>query len=117
LLFLRGPLTAGEINSNAGRLYEFDDLSEVQSNLNRLSEANFVKQLPKITGQKEGRFCHLFAEIPDLNSLTHSASTKETVDLTTLEARIEKMENGLIELKEILHQLVQQVLLIEPDNL
>jgi uncharacterized protein YceH (UPF0502 family) len=30
LLFLRGPLTAGEINSNSGRLHEFQSLASVQ---------------------------------------------------------------------------------------
>src|SRR5690606_28298419 len=28
LLLLRGPLTVGEINSNSGRLYEFESLAE-----------------------------------------------------------------------------------------
>lgn len=62
LLFLRGPLTPGEINSNSGRLYEFDNLEEVQQVLEKLSsgETVFVKQLPRQAGQKEMRYMHLF---------------------------------------------------------
>ena len=62
LLFLRGPLTPGEINSNAGRLFEFDSLEEVQQVLEKLSsgETIFVQQLPRQAGQKEMRYIHLF---------------------------------------------------------
>jgi len=54
LLFLRGPLTPGEINSNSGRLYDFESLEEVQQVLEKLSggETVFVKQLPRQAGQK-----------------------------------------------------------------
>src|SRR5687768_5528205 len=38
LLFLRGPLTPGEINSNSGRLYEFDSLEEVLQALEKLKQ-------------------------------------------------------------------------------
>jgi uncharacterized protein YceH (UPF0502 family) len=63
LLFLRGPLTSGEINSNSGRLYEFESLDEVQELLNKLSESEpaYVKLLPRKPGQKESRYIHLFA--------------------------------------------------------
>src|SRR5690606_29243135 len=37
LLLLRGPLTPGEINTNAGRLYEFESLAEVQELLDELA--------------------------------------------------------------------------------
>ena len=50
LLILRGPLTAGEINSNSGRLHEFEGLEDVQEHLNKLSEGEieYVKQLPRL---------------------------------------------------------------------
>mgnify|MGYP003579846919 CR=1 FL=1 len=45
LLILRGPLTPGELNTNAGRLFDFESLQEVQDVLNRLhgQEPPFVK--------------------------------------------------------------------------
>lgn len=61
LLFLRGPLTPGEINSMSGRLYSFGNLESVHNGLESLNKkSNFlVVQLPKRPGQKETRFMHL----------------------------------------------------------
>src|ERR1700712_5626955 len=39
LLMLRGPLTPGELNTNSGRLHEFESIEEVQGVLERLSSA------------------------------------------------------------------------------
>src|SRR3546814_8814836 len=36
LLLLRGPQTPGELNTNSGRLYEFESLEEVQSFLDNI---------------------------------------------------------------------------------
>ena len=61
LLFLRGPQTPGELNTNSARLHEFRSLESVVECLNKLinSESPFVKELPKRSGQKETRFAHL----------------------------------------------------------
>lgn len=110
LLFLRGPLTAGEINSNAGRLYEFDDLEEVQRTLHALAEVEtpFVKLLPKRPGQKEGRYCHLFATPPSeeaIDALTISKSTHNTV----LENRLQQVEAELEILKAQMQRLMNEL--------
>jgi uncharacterized protein YceH (UPF0502 family) len=51
----------GEINTNSGRLYEFEDLDEVQTMLEKLAGGDmpYVLQLPKRPGQKEVRYRHL----------------------------------------------------------
>jgi uncharacterized protein YceH (UPF0502 family) len=66
LLFLRGPQTPGELNTNAGRLHEFTSLESVLETLVTLQSANppFVVELPKQAGQKEKRFAHCFGAIP-----------------------------------------------------
>src|SRR5690606_17644207 len=48
LLLLRGPQTPGELNTNSGRMYEFESLDEVQSLLDNLANAAspYVAQLP-----------------------------------------------------------------------
>lgn len=110
LLFLRGPLTAGEINSNSGRLHEFDSLQEVQQTLENLAsyELPFVKLLPKKTGQKEARYVHTFIEFNEndfsspSNSSTHSSSA--------LEERILLLENEVAELKEKLEKLYNELM-------
>src|ERR1700744_3665937 len=69
LLILRGPQTPGELNTNSGRMHEFESIEEVQETLDRLSSAElpFLVQLPKRPGQKEARYAHLLAGEPDLN--------------------------------------------------
>src|ERR1700740_1716798 len=61
LLILRGPQTPGELNTNSGRLYEFDSIEDVQEALERLSssEPPYLKQLSRRPGQKEVRYVHL----------------------------------------------------------
>ena len=111
LLLLRGPLTPGEINSNSGRLYEFESIEEVLAQLQKLSEEEpaFVKQLPKRTGQKEARFVHLLGEQAET---TTEPETETTVvaqfDSTELENRIEKLEKEVEELKELVNLLMDK---------
>ena len=68
LLMLRGPQTPGELNTNSGRLYEFESIEDVQEVLERLSspEMPFLMQLPRRAGQKEARYAHLLSGVPDI---------------------------------------------------
>jgi len=68
VLMLRGPQTLGELRGNSHRLYEFDDLDDVNYVLQRLAEHEppLVTPLPRQPGQKEGRFAQLLAGEPDL---------------------------------------------------
>ena len=60
-LMLRGPQTLGELKTNSHRLFEFDDLDDVNYALQRLAEHEppLVKDLPRQPGQKEIRYAHL----------------------------------------------------------
>ena len=111
LLFLRGPLTAGEINSNSGRLYEFDSLQEVQQTLENLAnyEIPFVSLLPKKPGQKEGRYCHLFAAIPNSDDYDLPAEPARK-HVTELEERLTKVENDLATLQEAFDKLMKELM-------
>jgi len=62
-LLLRGPQTAGELRTRAGRMHPFDDLSEAQSALQRLMnrEPPLVKVLARQPGTKESRYIHLLS--------------------------------------------------------
>ena len=110
LLILRGPQTPGELNTNSGRLYEFESLEEVQSVLEKLSqpETPFVKQLPRRSGQKEVRFMHLLGgeiefEEEDLPQESVRKSASE------MEARITKLEQEYSSLKEALDKLMKEL--------
>jgi uncharacterized protein YceH (UPF0502 family) len=62
-LLLRGPQTPGELRSRAERMHPFDDLSEVQTTLQRLMrrEPPLVKLLARQPGMKEARYAHLLS--------------------------------------------------------
>lgn len=106
LLFLRGPLTAGELNSNSGRMHEFADLENVLITLQKLSsyEKPLVKLLDKKPGQKEARYIHLFSEFieEDFNEVNDEVKTKLN---TNLEERIKHLELEVEDLKQIVNQL------------
>jgi uncharacterized protein YceH (UPF0502 family) len=111
LLLLRGPLTPGEINSNSGRLYEFESIEEVLEQLQKLSdeEPAFVKQLAKKAGQKEARFVHLLGEQAETTTEPETETiTVPQFDATELEHRIEKLELEIEELKELVNLLMDK---------
>lgn len=105
LLLLRGPSTPGEINTNSGRIYEFDTIEEVQTTLQKLADdmPAFVRQLPKRAGQKEMRFMHLFGgdEAEEVTVPEPSA-----VSSSDLEQRVAKLEQEVLELKEMVNLLI-----------
>ena len=111
LLLLRGPQTPGELNTNSGRLYEFESLDDVLQTLEKLAsgEPVYVKQLPKRTGQKEVRFTHLLAgdiEIEE-EELTEEPARKS---VNGLENRITKLEQDYTELKTAFDKLYQDLM-------
>ena len=110
LLFLRGPLTPGEINSNAGRLFEFDSLEEVQQVLEKLSsgEMVFVQQLPRQAGQKEMRYIHLFGGEEIMEEYLQEP---KTLDQTTndYETRLASVEQELAELKAAFESIMKDL--------
>jgi uncharacterized protein len=64
ILMLRGPQTIGEIRGRTGRLYEFQELSEVEMTIQALTNAEpqpLVARLPRQPGTKESRYAHLLA--------------------------------------------------------
>lgn len=111
LLLLRGPLTPGEINTNAGRLYNFESLEEVQTLLDKLAseEPAFVMQLTKRPGQKEARYAHLLGgtDIVDEEPMeAHAASGGGSVQM---EERLAKVEQDLAALKTAFDNLMREL--------
>lgn len=109
LLFLRGPQTPGEINTNSGRLYEFETLEEVNQTLEKLASEGYIKQLPKRPGQKEQRYMHLFSgdvELMDEDDTTYETAGKANHQL---EERVAKLETELAELKENFEKLMKEL--------
>ncbi len=109
LLLLRGAQTPGELNTNSGRLYEFESLDEVNQVLAQLAEGEnpFIVQIPRKAGQKEVRFTHLFNGMPDftLADFNNDAEPKNN----GLENRIEILEQQMAVLKTAFDSLVQEL--------
>lgn len=111
LLFLRGPLTPGEINSNSGRLYEFETLEEVQLTLDKLAKEKpaYLTQLPRKSGQKEQRYAHLFSGEPaDIDEALPVESSQRNQH--QLEERLQKVEEDLATLKENFDKLMKELM-------
>ncbi len=109
LLMLRGPQTPGELNTNSGRLHEFDSIEEVQETLDRLSspELPFLMQLPRRPGQKEMRYAHLLSGVPDINDEDFDDAPAKSHG--GLEARVVKLETELAELREAFDKLMKEL--------
>lgn len=111
LLFLRGSLTPGEINSSSGRLHEFESLEEVIRVLEKLAdnEPPYVLHLPKRPGQKEARYAHLFAEVND-NEEDHLPEEPARKNVSNLESRLTIVEEELALMKEKVDKLLKELL-------
>jgi uncharacterized protein len=111
LLILRGPQTPGELNTNSGRLYEFDSIEEVQEMLDKLSSGDnpYIKQLPRRPGQKEVRYIHLLGGSADWTeeSFSSDGPSRSSGDI---EARLVKVETELAELKEAFDKLMKELM-------
>ncbi len=109
LLFLRGPQTPGEINTNSGRLYEFETLEEVSQTLEKLASEGYIKQLPKRPGQKEQRYMHLFAGDDETFEEEYIAD-EAPKNNNELEERLTKVEEELAELKTNFDKLMKELM-------
>jgi uncharacterized protein YceH (UPF0502 family) len=98
-LMLRGPQTLNELKTHSHRLFEFDDLDDVQFALSHLIEREppLVTALPRQAGQKEGRYAHLLCGEPDIPEVSHVAPVATSSGLA---ARVDELEAQLEAIKE-----------------
>jgi len=104
-LMLRGPQTLGELKTNSHRLFDFDDLDDVQYALQQLieREPSLATALPRQPGQKEGRYAHLLSgepDIPEPARMTTSAASSPG-----LEARVAELEAQVADLQRRLDDI------------
>jgi len=111
LLILRGPQTPGELNTNSGRMYEFDSIEEVQEILDKLAggETPYIVQLPKRPGQKEVRYAHLLSGTPEINDDDFADEPSGRPSSSVMEARLTKAEQEIAELKETVGRLMREL--------
>ena len=111
LLFLRGFQTAGEINTNSARLYEFESIDEVNAVIEKLANDSLplVKQLQKRFGQKEVRYTHLLGETFEFEA-EELPSEPARKSVNELEARISILEGEMIIMKESFGKLMKELM-------
>lgn len=116
LLMLRGPQTPGELNTNSGRLYEFETLDDVQQALEKLCSGDvpFLTLLPRRSGQKEARYMHLLGETLDIpeDDETENAyiSANQNSNVAALEQRVTKLEEELGAMRQEFDKLMKELL-------
>ncbi len=79
VLLLRGPQTPGELRSRTGRMVSFESGELLQERLQVLLDAGFIQRLPRQSGQKENRYCHLLGGEPEVNSVLQDESRATVV--------------------------------------
>jgi uncharacterized protein YceH (UPF0502 family) len=112
LLFLRGPLTPGEINSNSNRLYEFDHLEEVMQTIESLTNGEYpvIATLPRQAGQKELRYRHFFANDTYFESYMNDSNSEVNESIqSNLNERIERLETQLNTLQKAFDDLYNEL--------
>ena len=110
-LMLRGPQTAGELRSSAGRLYEFSGLEEVDATVNALITHEpdpLVVRLARQPGQKEARFAHLLSGAPIEEITSEAPAPRATSSRQSERERIEQLEQAVTSLTEEVQTLRQQ---------
>jgi len=104
VLMLRGHQTAGEIKGRTTRLFEFNDLAQVDATLEALIvrlPAPLVVRLPRRPGQKDARYAHLLSgevasDVPDA---VISHAPMETDRMAALEQIVNALRAEMIDLR------------------
>jgi uncharacterized protein YceH (UPF0502 family) len=127
LLMLRGPQTPGELRSRADRLYTFDDLTAVQSTLERLATrpaadaasnetGPLATILPRQPGSRESRYAHLLGALPETQSDPHADAIPAAPNSLSTVQRIAHLEAEVASLTIALQELQTRIELLEPNN-
>ena len=112
LLFLRGPQTLNELLTRSNRMFEFDDLDDLQHPLERLIARGLACKLPRQPGQREDRYMHLLGDPADLEQLLaarQAQDARQGSGTGQADERVDALEARLAELEERLARLEQRV--------
>jgi uncharacterized protein len=113
VLLLRGPQTPGELRGRTERMHRFEELSDVQSTLQRLiqREPPLVKVLPRQPGTKEARYAHLLSGEPAEVAWTADAADTPADDRgrAKLEAEVAALREEVAELRAQVEKVLRLV--------
>jgi uncharacterized protein YceH (UPF0502 family) len=108
VLMLRGPQTPGELRGRTERMHPFEDLTDVQSTLQKLMtrEEPLVKMLSRQPGTKEARYAHLLCGVkpkwdsPPPPVEVRAGDTSDNARMARLEETVEALKQDVAELKQ-----------------
>jgi uncharacterized protein YceH (UPF0502 family) len=104
VLLLRGAQTPGELRGRSERMFEFAELSDVQSSLQRMMqrEPSLVKMLARQPGTKESRYAHLLSgDLPGAEPVAEPAViSQDGSRMARLEAEIENLKSEFAALQQ-----------------
>jgi len=114
VLLLRGPQTPGELRGRTERMHHFEDLTEVQSALQRLMqrEPALARVLPRQPGTKESRYMHLLsgdAENVGVRDPSATRAPSTPVADSVDDERIAHLETEVAQLRREMSDLKQQL--------
>ena len=112
-LLVRGPQTAGEVRSHAGRLCDFKDPDEAAAVLRALEQhaaGPYVVQLPREAGARERRYAHLLSG-PPAPAPAPAADRRPADREPGLRERVAAIESDVASMKSDIQALRDQVLL------
>lgn len=108
LLLLRGPQTLNELLTRSARLHAFEDIEQVQHQLDRLVSRELALHLPRQAGQREDRYTHALgdpAEIEAILAARQQAGGERTVASNVAQERIDALEARVAALEARLAEL------------
>jgi uncharacterized protein YceH (UPF0502 family) len=112
VLLLRGPQTPGELRGRTERMHRFEDLTEVQSSLQRLMQRDppLARVLPRQPGTKEARYKHLLAcDTDDLTDVARAPTPGSVPSQSDGADRIARLEDEVANLQKEVADLKQQL--------
>ena len=98
-LMVRGPQTLGELRTHCDRMHHFDDVTEVETVIERHPE--LIAKLDRRPGEKEARYAHLLSGPPaEAETAREAAPAPARQDrVGALEAEVSQLRADVEELK------------------
>jgi uncharacterized protein YceH (UPF0502 family) len=106
VLLLRGPQTPGELRGRTERMHRFEELSDVQSLLQRLMqrEPPLVTMLQRQPGTKEARYAHLLS-----GEVTEVPPAAVTVEPPGLAGEVAALRQEVADLKAQVEKILRLI--------
>lgn len=110
VLMLRGPQTAGEIRSRAGRLHEFASVDQAEGALQFLMDKYppLVARLARQPGTKEARYAHLLSGEPTVESPSLAPNEAAPSRAVSLEQEVAELRLQVEMLKQQFEEFRRQ---------